>query len=366
MMKLPKLSMSMLAAAVVVAVVAVVHQSASALSRTSSPAVSKRAMLDSIARTVLLPGYSDLAARSADFASAAEVLTSAPNLASLKGAQQAWKDVLLAWRSTQSFVHGPINDLGVYGRIQFWPSRRQTIDRVLRAQRPIDDQYIQELGASAVGLSALEVLLFDIRRDDGARLATFTGTEGERQRKYFMSLTKELVAKTRLVESAWKGQAGYAARFGSGGQQQLNLLVNDLLTAVETGAQGRLRIVIDRHAEPQFLSELVEGGPSGTSQQALLALLIGARTTFTGGDGIGLDDYLAQLKSPAARRVDVQFRKAIDAVRAIDSPLEQAIDVKAQAITRAHDECRALEILLKVEVASTLGVTLTFKSTDGD
>jgi predicted lipoprotein len=111
---------------------------------------------------------------------------------------------------------------------------------------------------------------------------------------------------------------------------------------------------------------VVEGALSGTSQQGLLALLQGAQAMFSGGEGIGLDDYLGRLKLQTARRVDAQFQKAIAAVRAIDGPLEQVAGRREEAITRAHDECRALEILIKVEVASALGVTLTFKSTDRD
>jgi uncharacterized protein len=344
----------------------VAHRSVSADDKTRAPAVSKTAALDNIAQKVLLPAYAELASRSGDFAAAADALTTAPDVAALKRAQQAWKDVLLAWRRIQPFVHGPVADLGVYGRIQFWPSRRQSVDRVLRAPRPIDDTYIQELGANAVGLSALELMLFDTRQDDAARVAAFTGPAGERQRRYLRALAQELVKQTRLVESAWQGPAGFAARFGSGGQQHLNLLVNDMLTAIETGAQGRLRLAIDKRTGPRVSSELVEGGLSGTSQEGLLALLLGARAMYSGGDGMGLDDYLRQLKSPTARRVDVQFQKAIEAVQAIDGPLEQATGAREQAVNQAHEECRALEILLKVEVASALGVTLTFKSTDGD
>ena len=64
--------------------------------------------------------------------------------------------------------------------------------------------------------------------------------------------------------------------------------------------------------------------------------------------------------------MDAQFQKTVDAIRAIDSPLERAVTTNPQLISRAWDACRALEILLKTEVASTLGVTLTFKSKDGD
>jgi predicted lipoprotein len=354
------------ASGVIALALAVAHPSVLTAGVSGIAGVSKQAALDNIARQVILPAYRDLASRCTEFAAAADALTSAPTADALKKTQHAWKDVLLAWRRTQPYVHGPIADLGVYGRIQFWPSRRQSVDRVLRAPRPIDEAYIQELGANAVGLSALEIMLFDTRQDEAARLASFTGPQGERQRKYFLALARELVRQAQLVERAWQGPSGFAATFGAGGQKQLNLLVNDMLGAIETGAQGRLRLVIDKQHEQAPLPELVEGALSGTSQQGLLALLEGAQAIFSGGPGIGLDDYLGSLKLQTAHRVDAQFRKAIDAVRAIDGPLEQVAGRREAAIARAHDECRALEILIKVEVASTLGVTLTFRSTDGD
>jgi predicted lipoprotein len=366
MKKTLKRSMFLAAASAAMAALVLVHQSVSAHAGRGTTTITKQAALDNIARTVLLPGYTDLAAKSRDFAAAADTFASAPNAAALKRAQHSWKELLLAWRRTQSYVHGPVADLGVYGRIQFWPSRRQSVDRVLRAQRPFDETYLQELGANAVGLSALEIMLFDPRQDEAARLASFSGPQGDRQRKYFLALARELVRQTRLTESAWQGPAGYAANFGAGGQQQLNLLVNDMLTAIESGAQGRLRLVIDKVGDPAHLPELVEGGMSATSQQAVLALLRGAQAAFAGGSGIGLDDYLTQVKASTAKRVDVQFVKAIEAVEAIDGPLEAMASTRLPAIQRAHDECRALEVLLKTEVVSTLGVTLTFKSTDGD
>jgi predicted lipoprotein len=352
--------------AVALLIVGAARQPIVALDKARTPATSKPEVLDNIARNVLLPGYNELAARGRELAVSADALVSSPNLAALKRAQQAWRAVLLAWRRTQSFVHGPATDLGVAGRIVFWPSRRQTVDRVLRATRPIDDVYVQELGANAVGLTALEIMLFDIRRDDAARIGALAGPQGDRQRQYLQALAHDLEAKTRLLESAWQGPGGYAAKFAAGGQQQLNLLVNDMLAAIEAGAQNRLQVVIDRQAASQLPTDLVEGGLSGTSQQGVAALLAGASAAFKGGEGAGLDDYLAQLKSPAARRVDAQFQKTIAAVTVIDSPLEQAITTRAAAVRLARDECRALEILIKTEVASTLGVTLTFKSTDGD
>src|SRR5262245_20331191 len=93
--------------------------------------VSKQAMLQSIAARVYLPAYTNLAARSAELAAAADTLAASPSATTMARTRQAWTRVLLAWRRTQSFAHGPIESLGFYPRIQFWPARRQAVERVL-------------------------------------------------------------------------------------------------------------------------------------------------------------------------------------------------------------------------------------------
>lgn len=327
--------------------------------------VSKQAALAGIARNVLLPGYAALAARCAALTTAADDLASAPSAGSLKKTQQAWIAVLLAWRRTQAFVQGPTTDLNVYGRFQFWPLRPQAIDRVLRDKNLIDAAYVDSLGANAVGLFPLESLLFDPGKD-AAVLAAFTGPQGERRRHYVQAIAHELESKARLAQRAWEGPSGYAAKFASGGQDSLNLLVNDMLEAVEVGAQGRLRLVMEWNAAKVLRPQAVEGGLSAASQAALVSLLTGAEERFNGGGGVGLDDYLRTLNSQAAERVKAQFRKTIAAVKAIEVPLDQTTTSTQQSVGNAHEECRALEILLKAEIASNLGVTLTFTSTDGD
>jgi putative iron-regulated protein len=301
--------------------------------------VSKQAALAGITENVLLPGYGELTARCAELATAADGLAASPNAASLKRTQQAWVAALLSWRRTQSFVRGPMTDLNVYGRLQFWPLRSQSVEKVLRDKQPIDAKYIDALGATAVGLFPLESLLFTPGHD-AALLATFTGPQGERKRTYVQAIARELEAKTRLAEKAW--QSGYAAKFSSGGQDSLNLLVNDMLEAVEVGAQGRLQLVTQWHSVKILRPEIVEGGVSASSQQALLSLLVGAEERFTGGDGPGVDDYLRTLNARTADRVNAQFRKTIAAVRAINAPLDQATTATQQLVHQAHEECRAL------------------------
>ena len=327
--------------------------------------VSKRAAVNSIAQHVLLRGYADLTAKCAALSVAADELAASPTAASLQNMQDSWVATLLAWRRTQSFVRGPITDLNARGRLQFWPLRPQTIDKVLRDTRPMDAAYVDALGATAIGLFPLERLLFD--PDNVASvLSAFTGPHGQRRRDYVRATAYDLEKRARAVEKAWQGPEGYAAKFAAGGQDSINLLVNDMLEAVEVGAQGRLLLVKEWNAAKVLKAEFVEAGLSGASLQAMVSLLTGAEERFNGGAQAGLDDYLRTLNAPAADRITAQFRRTIAAVAAIGMPLDRATTSSHALIARAHDEARALEMILKLEVATVLGVTLTFRSVDGD
>jgi len=192
------------------------------------------------------------------------------------------------------------------------------------------------------------------------------GPQEERRRRYLGAIAREFRDPGARVDQGWQTQRGYAGTFGAGGQDSLNLLVNDLIAATETGAQARLQMAIDLKAQGRLTPELVEGGLSGTSYQGLLALLAGVQSAFKGGDGAGIDDYLLQVNPGVAHRLDAQFQKTIAAAQAVGGPIEIAMASKEALIRKAEEESRALEIILKTEAVSTLGVTLTFKSADGD
>jgi predicted lipoprotein len=81
---------------------------------------------------------------------------------------------------------------------------------------------------------------------------------------------------------------------------------------------------------------------------------------------LGLRDAVKLVNPGLETRLAEHMQAAISATRAIGAPLEQAVVNNRPALENAYEKTRALEILLKVDVVSALGVTLTFGSNDGD
>ena len=156
-------------------------------SGTSRERISKQAALTGITRGVLLPGYAELTASCAALAKVADELHASPSVTSLKKTQEAWVTALLAWRRTQSFVRGPVTDLNVYGRLQFWPLRPDSVDRSCatsaRLTRPTSRRSAQTPSVYSLSRSSCSTPLTmrpcspssRARRDNGAGLRARTG-----------------------------------------------------------------------------------------------------------------------------------------------------------------------------------------------
>lgn len=334
--------------------------------RSKERGFTKSAMLEELARQVIVPAYSNFAVRCRDLNAATDALNETPNAATLDQAQAAWSNAMLAWRPAQVVRSGPLLDQDILSRIHFWPIRRQSVEKVLRDTRPINETYVAELGAPAVGLCALEFLLFDLKGGDDTVLASFNGSQAERRKVYLHALTTDLVRQAERVVNEWTKATGYEEKFISSGQESVNLVVNDLLQAVEVATEERLKYALDLHENKLLKPEFIQGAAAGISQRSVSEVIRGAQRLYLGNGGFGLVSQLRQIQSPVVTRIEAQFGTALKSLNALGAPLEKALLSDRTAVSRAYDECKKLEVMLKVEMASALGVTLTFNSTDGD
>ncbi|MBI5774024.1 MAG: hypothetical protein HZA89_09820 [Verrucomicrobia bacterium] len=337
---------------------------APALTAADAPAkVTREAVLENLARHVLAPAYGELAAKARALADAVDKLAASPGADALGAARAARTNAIVAWRHTQVFNSGPIADPDQVGQINFWPARGRSIEQLLREGRPLDKTFKENLGSASAGLSAIEYLLFT--GGEGGPAAALAGEPGARRRGYLKMLADDVAARAADVARLWK-ESDYVKRFVAEGQDSLNLVVNRLLEAYELSLVARLRVVMEMQKASQFNPDRIEGGASLTSRQNALELLRGCEEILLGGQGAGLGDYLKQ-KNPA---LETSLRAALQATRKaladISVPLEKVAPEKQGLLAKAETECVNLERLIKADLASALGVTITFSANDGD
>jgi predicted lipoprotein len=240
---------------------------------------------------------------------------------------------------------------------------------------------MDQLGAAATGLFALEYLLFDqtnmVRHKQGQPVPgiprpqpaweLLNSADGPRRRAYLHAVAELLTRRAREVEDAWKPSGGNAVgKFMAGGQDSLDKLINRLLGNSERALQEGLTQQIELREFKTFQPEDARAMSSGSSHRAVVAVMRGVKRHFDGGDGIGVDDYLRTLDPALADTMRNHFETTLKLAEAIPAAVEEAVKTNRAPVQATVDACRKLEIALKTDVVSKLGVTLTFVSTDGD
>jgi predicted lipoprotein len=309
-------------------------------------------LLESLVEQVATPGHAKLTKHSRLLAEAVEKLDQQPDAAALESARACWKEIAVTAQELTAFKHGPIKDGAVASTFHFVAVRPASIERGIQATR--GQAVLPDLGAAAKGLFAIEHLLFE-----ADALARLSGDEGKARRHYLRLIANENASQAEQLAKDW--QAPYsesARRFLKGGQDSLNALVNQLAMSSEAIAMNRLEPLLN----PEALGKTgqLPGAASGHSQLLALAAVRGIQRVHDGG----LADYTRRLNPPLADQLDRQLASAVKGLAAFDRPLEAA--GQQERLVAACAECQALNVLLKVDLPSTLGVTLTFISTDGD
>jgi len=292
-------------------------------------------------------------------------LADEPSLTTLLAAREQWQRTLLSWKRTDAFRDGPIMDANSLLRAMFWPVRTAAIDELLQGTRALDDASLNEMGVDRRGLYALEYLLYSAEAADERIVAEFTGAAGERRARLARSLAGNLSYYAGATARALGDGKAYAGKFADGGQASLNRLVVQVVSTVENLCTDRLARISSLAKSGRIVPDLVEGGRSRVSQKIALTYLQAAEELYRGVDR-GLGELVKARSSAIDDGLRAAFARALTVVSKLALPLEEVAQRDPAALDAALATLKELEHALKTELVSTLGVTSSISSLDGD
>lgn len=326
--------------------------------------VTKTEVLHTLVEQVVVPNTAAVAENSRHLAGEITHLAAEPGLTALHAAREQWQRALLSWKRADVFRNGPIMDTNSLLRAMFWPVRTGAIDALVQGSQVIDDASIELMGVDRRGLFALEHLLYSESTDEQIA-AAFAGANGERRARLARCLAGNVsLAADRVVRALGSGKA-YADKFAAGGQDSLNHLIGQLVYSVENVSARRLTRISTLAKGGLLKPTEVEGNGGRMSQRIALTYLQATEELYLGVDH-GLSQLVKALSSAVDDRLRASFRQAITAVAGLGLPLEEVAKQNLAALDAAAEVVKKLERALRTDLASTLGVTLTFSSVDGD
>ncbi len=134
---------------------------------------------------------------------------------------------------------------------------------------------------------------------------------------------------------------------------------------------GKVGIPVGIRSLGEEIPSSVEAPYAGNSLELLSESISALELFYLGGTNIGFDDYLQELATTAESsdldsRIKGQFDLIENTISQLSDPLDQTILSNKSGVEQLFVEMQALALLFKTEMASQLGVSITFQDSDGD
>lgn len=321
----------------------------------------ERALRGTVER-VLVPDARAISQASDALQSALQRLGSGDASAGLELARGAWRAASSAWQRGCAFQHGPYVDTGALLRAAYWPVRTPAIAQLVLEAEPIDAARVAQLGVNVKGIYAIEHLLFE--SETKAAAAWVIGDRRERALALARAFAADVCAHAARASSRLGDGAAFGREFARDGQRSIDRLVNGQVVVLENAVIRMDRMLsLAKHG---LSAREVLGGPSGTSTEIVTAWLQVSERVYGAGSTASLAG-LVQAVAPAIHvNVTQAFAAAAAGLAQLGQPLERAAVADPARLSAAKQAVQQLEVSLRSELASALGITLSFSSRDGD
>jgi predicted lipoprotein len=333
----------------------------------------RSALLVSYRDALIVPAYLRLQTSAVALEAASDAFTTRPTaegLAQLRGTLRAAR---LDWQGASLFEFGPAEAVLLRSSLNTFPADTARIERNI-ASGSFTPGSVGDRAAG--GFPALDYLL---HADSDEQIVSdfFSIATGPQRRAYLERVVASIRESADAVAAEWMGAYGAAfvdpSRAGTDVGSSLGMLLNAWVMHYERFARdGQIGIPAGVRSAGVARPMLVEAPYGGYSAElaaanARASLRLFEGTGADGADGPGLDDYLTALgATPLGERISAEFAEVIAALEALDDPLDEQIKRDPTPALDAFREMQDVVVLLKADLASVLGVTVTFQDNDGD
>lgn len=336
------------------------------------------AMLANYGNNVILPSYEALKVSVDDLNSAAENFSNEPTVQNLTVLQEALKAARLAWQDANMFQFGPAESNILRAVLNTYPADTDQINSNIGS----GDYNLETLeNRAAAGFPALDYLLHGVGENNEEIVLQYTTDQNASSRMTYLQDNVDYIKEnTDETLNEWATNGGnYIGTFlseenaGTDVGSSLGMMVNALVLHYERFLRdGKVGIPAGVRSAEVRRAEATEAFYAGYSLELAIANLQGVKRLYLGtglttGDGLGLEENLVALNATdLSDEIVTEIDQAIAALQNLSDPLSNQIENDNDPVLTAFQELQDVVVLLKADMASRLGVTITFQDNDGD
>ena len=333
----------------------------------------RTALLSNYANNILTPRYTSLKESCDDLDLAVTAFITNGTQSDLENLRAAHKATYIAWQGCSS--------------TDFGPAGMQTLKAVFNTY-PVDTTQINanitsgtyNLDAAqniaAIGLPAVDYLINGLQSTDAAILAAFTN---QNVQNYLSDLNTQLKDRATTVSGEWNGTYAntFIAANGTDIGSSLGLLVNEMNFDFEKFVRdGKIGIPLGKRSLGIPQLDKLEAYYGNYSLELAKESVIRLEelyngTSADGVNGLGLDDYLDAVNATHSGQdlsqvISDQFAAIHTSLNAVNTDLNTAIQNNPAQVEEVYNNMQQMIVYLKVDLASNLGILISYQDNDGD
>lgn len=338
----------------------------------------RTALLKHIGEDIILPSYRQWKGDVAKLDVSITAFVKTPTITTLKAARTALRTAYLSWQTCSFFEFGPADKAILRGLVNTYPVQSENIESNIKKQ-VYDLTTVGNI--SSIGFPALDYLLNGIAKSDEAIINLYRETDKAKSnhKRYLTDVVALLKTKATEVQQAWESAQGdylktFVSSIGTEVGSPLGLLINAYIQHYERFTRdGKIGIPLGIRSAgiPRpITAEAYYGGYSialaTQNLKALQTLYLGT-TKANSSNTLGLDDLLVSLgKTELNKKITAQFTAILERAATLKDPLIQQIQTDSESVKALYVELQKLLVLVKVDMASAIGIIITYQDNDGD
>jgi len=313
----------------------------------------KQTVLNDFVDNVAIPQYQNFSISANTLNTDVVNLDADATEANLAKARQSWKDLRTSWEQCEGFLFGPVEDDNYDPNMDTWPVDYVQLDSLLASTNPLEIGDIQSLSTLSLrGFHPIEYILWGV---DGNRSAASITA---REKKYMISLTKDLQNNANSLNSSWitgSGNFGKEVKTAGSGSTVYSKKQEAFLAIIEAMIGICDEVGAGKMAEPfdALDSNIVESPFSNNSTIDFKNNIIGLGNVYTGtyaASGKGIADLVASKNLSLDNKIRQQITAAINSFSSITLSYEEAIFNERPQITATRAALETLKTTLDEEL----------------
>lgn len=326
----------------------------------AKPSIDQSLMLSSMSENQIVPGFEDLNLKMLELVQANDAFVLNINQTNLDLFQAKLKATYLAWQQVSFLEFGPSDQVELKSNVNVFPTDVNQIENnILSGSANLDALS----NKSAKGFPALDYLLH--HKSDSLIQVNFDSNRSN----YMNKVVDDLKTKINQVNSNWSSyKSTFENATGTDVGSSTGMLVNALNQHLERYFRdGKIGIPLGVRSSGVALPDNSESYYAGYSFELIKSNFQAMKELYTGGNSIGLDDYLiASDGADLDQIINTQISIIESKLSQFNTSMPDAIQNQNSELTETYQEIQKLIVYWKVDMPSRLGILITYQDNDGD